>query len=435
MIPRELTAEENAAIDDSGSEKLKLLRDWTYSQFSCSHCGKCTRRCEVLGGPGLDIGKIARAYESIASLPYEDQVQATIDIVSSDYLLYNALRQCCFCGFCTAACRRHVLAPDKMRAWRELFMRANLMPPDDSKLVMVDNEWNIFSAYRAIYGISYPEFISLEDAAASGSGVVDTLLFPGCSLVSYAPNVVRKIGAWLTDHGYRWALSEGCCGSPLMSAGLFDRAHALRERFLDQMQQAGIKRMITICPGCTDEFHDEVPLDIEIVPLPEVLLEGSYASMKEKGESGFDPIEVDSLTFFDSCHDRQDMRNALAIRDLMSLYVSRAKHFEMDHHKRGALCCGAGGAVSSYDPALSDSRAIRILEEAHASGASTLVSMCPTCTYTFAQTKLSHPEFEIGSLNYLEILFGERIDWERVFAELNGMWTGEYGPWLNATFF
>ncbi len=435
MIPRELTENENSSIDESGNEKLKLLRDWVYDQFSCSHCGKCTRRCDVLSTPGLDIGAIESMYDSIAALPYEDQVQATLDLVQSDYLVYNALRQCCFCGFCTAACRRHVLAPDKMRAWRELFMRAGLMPPDASKLVMVDNEWHIFSAYRAIYNIAYPEFTMLETAAQAGPGNVDTLLFPGCSLVSYAPDVVRKIGNWLTDRGIKWALSDGCCGSPLMSAGMFDRAHALREGFLEQMRRAGIKRMITICPGCTDEFHAEVPLDIEIVPLPEVLLAESVKSVDETGDSGLSAIELDSVTFFDSCHDRQDMRNALAIRDLFSLYVPGAVHMEMDHHKRGALCCGAGGAVASYDPQITAERAMRVLDEAISSGAHALITMCPTCTYTFAQTLLEHPEIELDSYNYLEVLFGEKIDWQRVFAELNGMWTGEYGPWLNATFF
>ena len=435
MIPRNLTDEESQAIDDSGIVKLKHLKDWTYKQFSCSHCGKCTRRCEVLSTPGLDIGKVSEAYNKIVALPYDEQPQATVELIASDYLLYNALRQCCFCGFCTAACKRHVLAPEKMRVFRELFMRANLMPSDDSKLVMVDNEWHIFSAYRAIYGITYPEFISLDQAAEEGSGKVDTLFFPGCSLVSYAPDLMRAIGMWLSERGINWALSDACCGSPLMSAGLFDRAHALRQGLIEKMRAAGISRMITICPGCTDEFHDELPLDIEIVPLPEVLLKEALVVSDNANDAGFAPLDVSSITFFDSCHDRNDMRNALAIRDLMRVFVPWATQVEMQHAKRGSRCCGAGGAVSSYDPQLSDRRATDLLDEALLTGADTLVSMCPTCTYTFAQTKLSHPQYTIESLNYLEILFGVRIDWDKVFAELNDMWTGQWGPWLNATFF
>lgn len=62
--------------------------------------------------------------------------------------------------------------------------------------------------------------------------------------------------------------------------------------------------------------------------------------------------------------------------------------------------------------------------------------MCPTCTYTIAQENLSAtPERVIDSHNYLELFFGQTIDWAVVFDQLGSMWTGEYGPWLNATFF
>ena len=98
---------------------------------------------------------------------------------------------------------------------------------------------HIFSAYRAIYGVGYPEFVSLAQAAEHGPGLADTVFFPGCSLVSYAPELTRKVGRWLTAAGVSWALSDDCCGSPLMSAGLFDRAAALRGRILEQMRAAG----------------------------------------------------------------------------------------------------------------------------------------------------------------------------------------------------
>ena len=42
--------------------------------------------------------------------------------------------------------------------------------------------------------------------------------------------------------------------------------------------------------------------------------------------------------------------------------------------------------------------------------------------------------FVVADLN-LELLFGQTIDWPQVFAQLGGMWEGEYGPWLTQTFF
>lgn len=425
------------------SAKMDALAQFTERQLTCSHCGKCTRRCEVLNGPTLDIGQIQRAYDHIMTLPEKGSARTTavLQLVEDDPALYNALRQCCFCGYCTAACRHHVPAPEAMRAWRELFMQANLMPPDDSKLVMVDNEWNIFSAYRAIYGIAYPEFVSLAQAAEANSTQqtqkIDTLFFPGCSLVSYAPDVVRTVGAWLTDSGVNWCLSDGCCGSPLMSAGLFDRAAALRASFVDQMQAAGIKRLVTVCPGCADEFRDDLTEDIEIVPFPQLMLQLAKERQDAGRPTGFNPMPQESLTFFDSCHDRYDSSNAKGIRALAARYLPQAHQIESEHFMRGTLCCGAGGAVASYDPDITDRRVWQVIDEARATGAQTLVTMCPTCTYTVAQALLSAPDVaaEIESLHYLELLFGVKIDWAQVFYQLSSMWTGEYGPWLATTFF
>lgn len=435
-----LTKEELLQIKAVGNPKLSAIAEFASRQFTCSHCGKCTRRCEVLAGPKLDIGTIEKAYNTVAALPEENRADAVRELMASDYSMYNALRQCCFCGHCTAACGNHVLAPDVMRAWRELFMQCGFMPPNDSKLVMVDNEWHIFSAYRAIYEIYYPQFTMLCDAAceSNNSGESNsprTLLFPGCSLVTYAPEVVAALGDWLNDSGIDWVLSDDCCGSPLMSAGLFERAQNLREKIIEQMRHAKIERMVTICPGCADEFREFLPEDIQLVPLPELLYKQAQIRLSEGKDSGFSPMNLNSVTFFDSCHDRHNMRNAKALRRLFKKYIPNAEIHEMTHAKRATLCCGAGGAVGSYDADITDRRVWRVIEEARATGAETLITMCPTCTYTIAQANLAHPQSAMNSLHYLEVLFNAEIDWNAVFYQLNAMWSGEWGPWLNQTFF
>lgn len=435
MKAERLTPQEAASIADAGSKKLDILAGWLDGQLTCSHCKKCTRRCDILEGPGLDMGQFIEAHARIMALPEEDQVPALLQLVQDDPSLYHTLRRCCFCGHCTAACLRHIGAPEHMRVWRELFMRANLMPPDDSKLVMVDNEWHIFSAYRAIYGVAYPEAVMLDAVAEQGSGVVDTLFFPGCSLVSYAPEVVRAVGAWLSDSGVSWALSDACCGSPLMSAGLFQRAHDLRAGLIRKMQEAGITRMVTICPGCADEFRPDMPPGIELVPLPELLLSEAQARITRGEASGFNPMDLPSVTFFDSCHDREDARNANALRQLFAQFLPQTVQAEMDHAKRGTLCCGAGGAVGSYDADITNERVWRVIAEAKRTGSEALITMCPTCTYTVAQACLTAPQAGIVDFHYLEALFGVKIPWDEVFGQLGAMWTGEYGPWLNQTFF
>ena len=100
----------------------------------------------------------------------------------------------------------------------------------------------------------------------------------------------RQVGRWLTDNGVAWALSTDCCGSPLMSAGLFDRAAALRQRILDQIRAAGIVRVVTVCPGCGEEFVELMGDEVDIVPLPELLLQKSRAAERAGRPTGFAPL-------------------------------------------------------------------------------------------------------------------------------------------------
>ena len=102
---------------------------------------------------------------------------------------------------------------------------------------------------------------------------------------------------------------------------------------------------------------------------------------------------------------------------------------------KGTLCCGAGGAVASYDADVTQRRVERVIDEALKTRAQTLVTMCPTCTYTIAQALLAVPDTPLRSRHYLELLLDEEIDWARVFNELGAMWTGEYAAWLTQTFF
>lgn len=436
--PQRLTSEECARLSELNSNLVDQLALWANKQLTCSHCKRCTLRCEVLNDPNLDIGQVEEAFTQIMSYPEDERVDVTIHVVQENPALYHALRRCCFCGYCTSTCRTHMLGADRMRDWRRLFAQAGIMPVDDTRLTLVDNEWHIFSAFRAIYGVEYPDYLTLAHAAEQGPGTVDTLFFPGCTLVSYAPELMKTVGDFLTNAGMKWAITDDCCGSPLESAGLPDRAAALREKIREQALAAGITRVITVCPGCGEEMAETFGEDIDIVPLPEVLQIIGESRLEARISTGFVPLaNVPSVTFFDSCHDRYDGRHGVAIRKLLAAHAPQIEQREMDHNRKAALCCGAGGAVAAYDSDISSRRPWRVIDEARRTGADTMVTMCPTCTYTFAQMRLEadYSRASINTLHYLEILFGQEINWAQIFEQLGSMWSGEYGPWLNETFF
>jgi Fe-S oxidoreductase len=434
-----LTADQIGALAQLDSPLVNALAGWLNKQLACAHCKRCTRHCEVLSDPDLDIGLVEQEFQRMEQLDADARPAAVYQLMQDRPELYHALRRCCFCGHCTSGCATHMIAPMRMREWRELFMQAGYLNPNDSKIVMVDNEWHIFSAYRAVYGIGYPEFLQLADAAADAASTVDTLFFPGCSLVSYSSDLVRKVGNWLNAAGFSWALSQDCCGSPLMSAGLFERSVALRTKLLEQMRAAGIKRVVTVCPGCGEELMEVIGDEIEIVPLAELILdklEDPNASVMTDDVLVPQAKTTPTLTFFDSCHDRTDTRHGASIRKLLSKVLPDVKQIEMDHRGKNTLCCGAGGAVAAYDPDISQRRVWRIIDEARDTKAAALITACPTCTYTIAQACLAaEPERGIPAYHYLELVFNQPTDWQDVFTRLESMWTGDYGAWLTQTFY
>jgi Fe-S oxidoreductase len=360
---------------------------------------------------------------------------------AADYLRQHTeidavIRRCSLCDQCTALCPTGLSSRRVMKPWREIYAAAQVFYPDDLKSVQVDQEWHIFSVYRAVYGIYYPEFLGLVDLQP---GQADTLFFPGCSLLSYAPSLTRKVGHCLSDLGFSWALASDCCGSPLISHGEIKRAQALRERLLEQCQRAGIRRVITICAGCGEELEQSFRGAIEVIPLPRLLLEegfsGAVAALMGEAEpeaiAASDARAVSApLTVFDSCHDRFGF-HGLPLRRLLAQSHSTV---EMRHHGRNTLCCGSGGAVPAVDAEISDRRVLRIFDEARQVGAETIVTSCPTCAYCMASKRVMGSSValpqDVTSRHYLELLFDEDIDWQTVFARLQEMWTGEYGAWV-----
>jgi Fe-S oxidoreductase len=284
----------------------------------------------------------------------------------------------------------------------------------------VDKQWHLFSVYRHLNGVSYPEFFHLKDVQA---GQVDTLFFPGCTLVSYASELVLATGKWLSDKGYKWAISEDCCGSPLNSRGLYERFDNLQSKLVDRCREAKISRIITVCAGCelelTRSLEKFAENGVTVVSLPKLL--------QEHGET----ISADNepVMFFDSCHDRKQTHGA----PLRELFAGNAT-CKFACEGRDTLCCGAGGAVSSFDAEIVGKRAKRILDEVGEARAKTLISSCPTCAFTFAYQQIYgnlSPELQaIKNKHYLELLYGIDIDWRDVFARAEQMWAGEHSAWV-----
>ena len=395
-----------------------LERSDAYWKFAgqCAQCGHCTKACDSLTEAGMTLGEIAKAL-----IDHDREAKDADDLrmrIAMDGPLTQAVRGCFFCTSCKNTCFAHNDVCDLIYNARVDFQNLGLIPRQDWSSVLVDEEWDIFKAYRAIHGIGYTDLtrhVATEDHEAETG--FDVMFFPGCSLAAYGPELTREIFETFEELGVKATMLDSCCGSSLRSAGFFDRAEVLCDRNVEEIIQSGAKQLVCVCPGCANDMGKAVKragVEIETISLAKFLLDHGFEPKH--------PVPTGQLCISKSCQDR----DGSYLADTCKLLGVDASVPTIFHG-----CCGAGGAVSAFQPDRQAQQADSKLS--FASDGATVVTMCPTCTYTYAYRLMSAPR-DITNKHYTELLFDSQFDWNMVFYQLNSMWYGEYGAWLAEVF-
>ena len=387
----------------------------TYRAFAgtCTQCGHCTGACTSLTTAQMTLGDIAK--HMLAAERASETVEDLAVNLISDEQLVQAVRGCFFCTSCKNTCFAHNDVCDLIYHARVDFQKAGLIPKEAWSSVQVDQQWDVFTAYRAVYGITFADLtrhIATEQAPAATDCQV--AFFPGCALAAYGPELTREIFSTIEDLGGKTTLLDHCCGSPLKSAGFFDRAEALCNRISDEVVTSGASQIVCVCPGCANAMKKTLARNgvegVEVTTLPAFLNDHGFTAKKRLPDR---PLFISK-----SCQDRDG-----------SYLEQTCQVLGIDPETPSVFngCCGAGGAVSAFSPnrqaCQSDSKL------SFAPDGSTVVTMCPTCTYTYA-FRLAENGRDLENKHYAELLFQNQLDWDQVIANLTGMWGGEYAAWL-----
>ena len=378
---------------------------------ACAGCGKCTAACDSLSLAQMNLGQVAEALKG--ALADATGSQEAADALRAADGLAQAVRGCFFCTRCVQRCEAHIDVCALMYAGREAFQDCGLIERAAWGSVQVDMQWHVFSAYRAVYGIGYSDLtrhLDYEGHAAEGD--CKAAFFPGCSLAAYNPELTRAVFAEVEARCGKAALIDACCGSPLKSAGFLSRAAALEDRIVDEVAASGAGKVVFTCPGCLNIVCGALVRrgmdDVECCTVAGLLQDDA-------------PVPVPGrVRFFKACQDRDGS------------YLEAARALLSGAEDAGTICdgcCGAGGAVSAFSPEQQSARVKAVLAACDAGD--TLVTMCPTCTYTQAFELWQQGRDDIAVKNHLELVFGHEFDWAGVFSRLSGMWSGEYAAWLS----
>lgn len=384
--------------------------------MSCCECGDCVKACPSLTRAQLSLGGIAKGMLKHAAASESDE-DFMFELMGDEQLT-QAVRGCFICARCQKVCRANNDVCKLIYACRKEYQRLGLIPRAAWSSVQVDQEWDLFKAYRAIFGIGYGDLQKhLENDWGSAQSGMEVAFFPGCSLVSYGPELTREVFAKIEELAGPTTLITECCGSPLKSAGFYERAEALLDRIADELAASGAKQVVCVCPGCRNALQSVIEqrgLACEAVNLTRFLLDHGFKSQQDLSQL--------NLCVSRSCQDR----DGSYLQETLELLGLGA-----DTPVIAGGCCGAGGAVSAFSREQQAEQVARRLSQV--GEGQTVVTNCPTCTYTYAFDLMANPR-NIGNKNYLELIFKNQFDWEQVSAQLNGMWAGEYADWLAQVF-
>ncbi len=199
-------------------------------------------------------------------------------------------------------------------------------------------------------GNSYGEDIEIFDDKKTHK----TILYRGCTSRFREKELIESVSSCLNKKNIEFDIlsDETCCGVMLFLLGDEEAGQKIVKNNIQKFKKHGVERLITICPGCYESFHDYYPkyadFDIEII----------FAMDLFEDET----INGEGYIIHDPCH-------ALERKDQIRNIVNNVPE------KRANSCCGFSIGIKKGND-LKKSFAQKTLSKEK------VITYCPSCYHT-----------------------------------------------------
>ena len=187
--------------------------------------------------------------------------------------------------------------------------------------------------------------------------------------------MARALAEVLLASGIELAIlgpEELCCGREAYSLGEKGLFEWLKERNLEIFSRYRIRKVVTLSPHCYDAFKNLYPPFAEVEHYSVVL-----ARLMKEGRLPLQGFQGGKVVYHDPCH--LGRRNAIYDEPRRVLEGICGEVLELTDSRQRALCCESGGGRMWLPSPGAPVGPKRILQEAEAMGASTVVTSCPLC--------------------------------------------------------
>lgn len=351
---------------------IRLPEELEVEVYRCFRCGYCRAQCPIFKVKQNESWNTRGRMILIKSL-----IEGHLNVNSP---VLNRLYACSLCKACETSCPSVIRLYDVYERVREELVERKLAPLDDHKRIAgnILAEGNPFGSPRAERASSYQRKNPCR---------AEVLYFVGCVPSYRRPSIVKSVEKILNAAGVEYTTlgtQELCCGSVLMRTGQTRTVRELAQQNTRNFKELGVKKILTVCPGCYLTLKVDYPRLVEDFPFEVVHISEFLHQLLQTGKLQLTKRIGLKVTYHDPCHIGRRFNLYESPRNVLSS-IPGLNLVEMPRNRQNARCCGAGGGVKS---AFSDV-ALKIgtlrMEEAAQTKADLLVTSCPFCCLNLDQ--------------------------------------------------
>jgi Fe-S oxidoreductase len=352
---------------DTGKD---LTRIASLQAYSCVECGRCTEHC-----PANSTGKILNPKEIILGTRHylQEFGPKSSEPLLGKHLSMEAAFQCTTCGACEFQCpvgiqhlplivglRRGAVNTGKWDnshggdLFNTLERQGNALgfPPSEREKFIAKNNLPYFD------------------------GTQEYCLWMGC-LGSYDPNGRKILLALVEVLGYLKISfgvlrQEKCNGDPARRLGNDYLFGELAQGNLEQIREAGVKKMVSICPHCVRTMGvdwKEHGGSVAIEHHTELLA-------RHRDKLPLDTSAQKSMVYHDACYLGRYRGVYDEPREVMARF---GQVVDPPRARERGFCCGGGGGLMFLGEESGKRVNLERAQELVATGASVVAAACPFC--------------------------------------------------------
>jgi len=344
----------------------------------CNKCGFCQATCPVYD-VRRDEASAPRGLLRLIRALYDGQLSPPSDGYA------QRIYRCSLCGVCAPTCPSGVEVDGILQAARDDLAARGLLPT-----ALQDLGRTVQASHHLLEDAAQAPLAWTEELPHPPEGLgsrAELVYFVGCVASAFpaAHSIPRAFVQVLERAGQRYTLLAGeewCCGYPLLVNGQRGEARELMAHNLETVRSLGAEGVVFTCPSCYHLWAHIYPqelggLGFEVIHATELL-----ADLLANEELAMGPLPW-QVTYHDPC----DLGRRSGIYDVprqVLAAIPGVTLVEMTENRANAFCCGGGGNLDAFDPALSQAVAGRRLAQAQATDAQVLATACGRCKRALA---------------------------------------------------